>query len=80
MTKAFEHLLAVAMVLVTSLSLSNSLVAQSSAGSGGSAQDTQMRGYWIDLSTVLMWAGKDNGKDVSWKAAMSYCHDLRLDH
>jgi len=25
-----------------------------------------------------MWAGKDNGKDVSWHKAMKYCHDLRL--
>ena len=25
-----------------------------------------------------MWAGKDNGKDVSWNKAMSYCRDLRL--
>jgi hypothetical protein len=25
-----------------------------------------------------MWAGKDNGKDVSWKNAVKYCRDLRL--
>ena len=25
-----------------------------------------------------MWAGKDNGKDVSWKKAMKFCRDLRL--
>ncbi len=25
-----------------------------------------------------MWAGKDNGKDVSWKNAMKYCRDLQL--
>lgn len=41
-------------------------------------QDTQIRGYWIDPSTGLMWAGKDNGKDVNWKKAMKYCRDLRL--
>ena len=41
-------------------------------------QETQMRGYWVDPSTGLMWAGKDNGKDVSWKNAMKYCRDLRL--
>ena len=78
MTKAFEHLLAVAVVLVTSLSLNNSLVAQSSSDEGVSTQETQKRGYWIDPSTGLMWAGKDNRKDVSWKAAMRYCRDLRL--
>lgn len=41
-------------------------------------QETQARGYWIDPSTGLMWAGKDNGKDVSWKNAVKYCRDLRL--
>jgi hypothetical protein len=25
-----------------------------------------------------MWAGKDNGKDVSWYKAIKYCHNLRL--
>jgi hypothetical protein len=44
----------------------------------GGAQETQIRDYWIDPSTGLMWAGKDNGKDVSWKKAMKYCRDLRL--
>lgn len=42
------------------------------------AQDTQARGFWTDTSTGLTWAGKDNGKDVNWKGAVSYCHDLRL--
>src|ERR1700761_8028491 len=40
--------------------------------------DTQARGYWIDPSTRLMWAGKDNGKDLTWKKAVKYCHNLRL--
>ena len=43
-----------------------------------SSQDKQVRGYWVDPSTGLMWAGKDNGKDVSWKNAVKYCRDLRL--
>jgi len=42
------------------------------------AQDTQVRGFWIDPSTGLMWAEKDNGKDVSFKNAVKYCRDLRL--
>jgi hypothetical protein len=41
-------------------------------------QETQARGYWIDSETGLMWAAKDNGKDVSWKKATKYCRDLRL--
>ena len=53
--------------------------AQSAQESQGAAQETQVRGYWVDPSTGLMWAGKDNGKDVTWKNAMKYCRDLRLD-
>ncbi len=39
---------------------------------------SQARGYWIDPSTGLMWAGKDNGKNVNWRKAVKYCRDLRL--
>jgi hypothetical protein len=52
--------------------------AQNSKPDQGAGSETQTRGYWIDPSTGLMWAGKDNGRDVSWKKAMNYCRDLRL--
>jgi hypothetical protein len=52
--------------------------AQSSASDGGLTQETEVRGYWVDPFTGLMWAGKDNGKDVSWNKAIKYCRDLRL--
>jgi RHS repeat-associated protein len=52
--------------------------AQSAPEGRSGAQETQVRGYWIDSSTGLTWAGKDNGRDVSWKKAMKYCRDLRL--
>jgi hypothetical protein len=42
------------------------------------AQETQTRGYWVDPATGLMWAAKDNGKDVTWKQAVKYCRNLRL--
>ncbi len=42
------------------------------------AQENQIRGYWTDPSTGLMWAGRDNGKDVSWRGAIKYCLNLRL--
>jgi len=44
----------------------------------GSAQETQTLGYWVDPSTGLMWAGKDNGKAVTWHKAASYCRNTRL--
>ena len=46
--------------------------AQSAPKGQGGTQETQKRGVWIDQSTGLMWAGKDNGKDVSWKGAVKY--------
>ena len=52
--------------------------AQSTPGSQGGSQDTQSRGFWTDPSTGLMWAGRDNGRDVSWKGAGKYCRNLRL--
>ena len=53
-------------------------VGQSSSDVRSSAQDTQARGYWVDPSTGLMWAGRDNGRDLSWKKAVKYCRNLRL--
>jgi uncharacterized protein DUF1566 len=52
--------------------------AQSAPAGQGATQKTQARGFWVDPSTGLMWAAKDNGKDVSWKGAMKYCRNLRL--
>jgi Protein of unknown function (DUF1566) len=68
---------AIAMVITCALSVTIS-VAQSSKPDFPQAQETQARGYWIDPSTGLMWAGKDNGVNVSWKNAMKYCHNLRV--
>jgi hypothetical protein len=52
--------------------------ARSSKQDQGQAQESHAHGIWIDPSTELMWAGKDNGKDVSWKKALKYCRDLQL--
>jgi hypothetical protein len=52
--------------------------AQSSEHDQSSAQETQTRGYWSDLSTGLVWAAKDNGKDTNWHDALKYCSTLRL--
>jgi hypothetical protein len=42
------------------------------------SQEPSAGGVWADPATSLMWAGKDNGKDVSWKGAVEYCRNLRL--
>jgi hypothetical protein len=46
--------------------------------SGQLVRETQMRGYWFDISTGLVWAGKDNANDVNWQQAATYCRDLEL--
>ena len=66
------------LALVLSLCSSVGAWAQSSANDQSSAAETQTRGYWVDPSTTLMWAGKDNGDDVSWGSANKYCKSLRL--
>jgi hypothetical protein len=65
-------------IAVCALSTVIQVKAQSGPDERGQPQGTQVRGYWVDSSTGLMWAGKDNGKDVSWKGAVRYCRNLRL--
>ena len=67
---------AIASLLLSVAALQGS--AQSAPESQNRSQDTQTRGFWIDPSTGLMWAARDNGKDVTWKQAVKYCRDLRL--
>ncbi|MFN7944023.1 MAG: DUF1566 domain-containing protein [Blastocatellia bacterium] len=43
-----------------------------------SLQKNDNQGYWIDPATGLMWAGKDNNRDVRWYKAKRYCRNLRL--
>jgi type II secretory pathway pseudopilin PulG len=64
-------------VLILLCGIIMSAAAQSSSADRSSSQETQARGYWVDPATHLMWAGKDNGKDVSWKGAVKYCQNLR---
>jgi hypothetical protein len=52
--------------------------AQTTATDDDPAKETQARGYWVDPSTGLMWTAKDNGRDVNWHNATSYCSKLRL--
>lgn len=70
--------LAVLLLSVAALNAALNVGAQSAPKSQNRARSTQSRGFWVDPSTGLMWAGKDNGKDVSWKKAMKYCRDLQL--
>ncbi len=65
---------------VLTMFFTRSMVASSKASSPdkNSEQETRVRGYWVDPSTKLMWAGKDNNKEVNWRQATKYCRGLRL--
>jgi hypothetical protein len=67
--KVVAYLLSVTAILMS---------AQSVPGVPNQVQKTQSQGYWTDPSTGLMWAGKDNERDVRWKGAVKYCRNLRL--
>jgi hypothetical protein len=66
------------LALIVEASLAVITCAQSPTTTSSMAQETQARGYWVDPSTGLMWAAKDNGKDVNWNGAVKYCRKLRL--
>jgi hypothetical protein len=46
-------------------------------GDPQTAPDTRVRGYWVDPSTGLMWAARDNGRELNWRQAIKYCLDMR---
>ena len=65
-------------VLVPLFTVVLAVGAQSPPSDRAVTERTHKTGYWKDLATGLMWAGKDNGRDVTWQKAMKYCRDLRL--
>jgi len=56
--------------------LAAEMARQAPADTTGAA--TPQRGYWVDATSRLMWAGKDNGSDINQKNALEYCRNLRL--
>jgi hypothetical protein len=42
------------------------------------AGGSQREPVWTDPATGLMWARADNGSDLNWNTATSYCENLRL--
>jgi hypothetical protein len=65
-------------VVLILLSVVTMIASAQSPANDSVGREIQTHGYWVDPSTGLMWAGRDNGKDVSWKGAVKYCRDLRL--
>lgn len=67
-----------ATVLILLSIMAMTIGAQSSTAEKDATQEMQARDYWIDPSTGLMWAAKDNGNDITWGKAIKYCSNLRL--
>lgn len=61
------------------IAFTTAVIVASRSPEPAAAQDNPVQRVWVDPSTGLMWAGKDNGKDISWRGAIKYCHSLRLD-
>jgi hypothetical protein len=45
---------------------------------GIAATPARAQATWTDPATALMWAGQDNGADINWSQAKSYCANLQL--
>jgi hypothetical protein len=65
-----------AFVLLSLLAIA--VLANTQSSPQASIHESQLRAYWIEPSTSLMWAARDSGKDVSWRGAFKYCRNLRL--
>lgn len=63
-----------ALVLLSFLTL----LANAQSSPQASTQDNRALQYWVDSSTGLTWAGRDSGKDMSWRGAFKYCRNLRI--
>jgi hypothetical protein len=57
------------------------IIIMAGASAGETAKDSRFIAYdngtVLDTQTNLMWAAKDNGSDISWAAARSYCDNYR---
>jgi hypothetical protein len=51
---------------------------RAAAEKGQQRREALAREVWVDESARLMWTRQDNGANVDWNQASSYCRDLRL--
>jgi hypothetical protein len=45
---------------------------------GMSSVSVVAQSTWTDPATGMIWAGQDNGADINWSQASSYCANLQL--
>jgi hypothetical protein len=77
MKKTLGTMVAVMVVAV----LIGTFIAAKYATAGEKARDGRFIAYdngtVLDTKTNLMWAAKDNGSDINWSDAKSYCENYR---
>jgi hypothetical protein len=68
-------------VLIAASCLLNMVAKTSTAAGAEAARDGRFVAYddgtVLDSKTHLMWAAKDNGKDIGWTDAVTYCEKFR---
>ena len=67
-------------IMVVAILIGTFITAKSSTA-GEKARDGRFIAYdngtVLDTKTNLMWAAKDNGSDINWADAKSYCENYR---
>jgi len=68
-------------VIMVAAILIGAFITAKSATAGETGKDGRFiahdNGTVLDTSTNLMWAAKDNGSDINWTNAKSYCRNYR---
>ena len=68
-------------VLMVVAILAGTFIITKYATAGGIGKDARFIAYdngtVLDTRTNLMWAAKDNGSDINWQSAKSYCENYR---
>jgi hypothetical protein len=62
------------MLVITIITMMGATIGETAKDSRFIVQDNETV---LDTKTNLMWAAKDNGSDVSWTDAKSYCNNYR---
>ena len=68
-------------VIMVAAILIGAFITAKSAAAGETGKDGRFiasdKGTVLDTSSNLMWAAKDNGSDIDWTNAKSYCRNYR---
>ena len=76
-----KKLLGTMLAIMVVTFLIGTIITVNYATAGETARDGRFIAYdngtVLDTKTHLMWAAKDNGRDINWANAKSYCENYR---